>query len=105
MTTRRISIVAAARDKITVDLVGHEYLVVPPKAMLGLAIAETGKNAGEDPAAMVEAMKDWIIAAFGKKEGPKVIARLSAPDDDLDLPEVMELMQELTKAATPDPTM
>lgn len=103
--TRRISIVAAAREQITVDLVGHEYLVTPPKAMLGLAIAETGKNAGEDPAAMVEAMKNWIIAAFGKKNGPKVIARLSDPGDELDLPEVMDLMQKLTTEATPDPTM
>ncbi|HEY5841536.1 MAG TPA: hypothetical protein VIU87_08720 [Mycobacterium sp.] len=103
--TRRITIVAKSREKITVDLVGTEYLVTPPKAMLGLAIAETGKNAGEDPHAMVEAMKDWVLAAFGRKEGPKVIARLSAPDDELDLAELMELMQELTKAATPDPTM
>lgn len=101
---RRISITAAPREKITVDLVGHEYIVNPPKAMLGLAIAEAGKNAAEDPSAIVGAMNEWIIGAFGKKEGAKVIARMSAPDDDLDLAEIMDLMQQLSAAATPDPT-
>ena len=104
MPTRRISVVAAPREEITVDLVGKEYLIKPPKAMLGLAIAEAGKNAGEDPTAIVHAMNDWIISAFGPKEGKKVIARLNSADDDLDLPEVMDLMQQLTGEATPDPT-
>ncbi len=105
MPVRRISIAAAPREDITVDLVGKEYLVKPPKAMLGLAIAEAGKNAAEDPNAIVHAMHDWIISAFGPKEGKKVIARLNAADDDLDLPEIMELMQKLTgDEGTPDPT-
>lgn len=102
--SRRITITAAPREQITVDLVGKEYLINPPKAMLGLAIAEAGKKAGDDPTAIVGAIHEWILAAFGKKEGPKVIARLSAADDDLDLPEVMDMMQQLTDAATPDPT-
>jgi hypothetical protein len=104
MPGRRITVKAAPREPITVDLVGKEYVVNPPKAMLGLAIAEAGKNAGEDPSAMVGAMNEWILASFGKTEGKKVIARLSAQDDDLDLPEIMDLMQQLTAAATPDPT-
>lgn len=102
--TRRIQILAKPTEQITVDLIGKEYVVKTPKSTLGLAIAEAGKNAGDDPTALLERVNDWIVAAFGEKNGKAVIARLQSPKDELDLPHVMELMRQLTEEVTGDPT-
>ena len=103
--TRRIQILAKPAQQITVDLIGKEYLVKPPKATLGLAIAEAGNNTATGGVTnMLDRVNDWIIAAFGEKNGKAVIARLNNPKDDLDLPHVMELMRQLTEEVTGDPT-
>jgi hypothetical protein len=101
--TRRIQILAKPTEQITVDLIGKEYVIKPPKATLGLAIAEAGRTAEQDPGPLLERVDDWINAAFGEKNGKAVIARLASPKDDLDLPHIMELMRLLTEETTGDP--
>ena len=104
MSNDRIVISAAPRKAIPVSLVDEEYLVTPPKSTIALALAERAKAAGEDAGKVREEIDSWILSAFGKKQAPKIAARLDDAEDDLDLPHIMELMQKLAEAVTPDPT-
>lgn len=102
--TDRIVINAKPRKPATVSLVDEEYLVTPPKSTIALALAARAKAAGDDGEKVRAELDGWVGLAFGKKQAAKVQARLDDPDDDLDLPHIMELMQALAAAATPDPT-
>lgn len=102
--TNRIVINAQPRKAIPVSLVDEEYLVTPPKSTIALALAARVKAAGEDGEKIREELDGWVLAAFGKKQAVKVQARLDDAEDDLDLAQIMELMQKLAEAVTPDPT-
>lgn len=104
MPTKRISIAPRVIDKITVDLAGKEYLIDTPKATLGLIMADRMAAAGENTGQVLVELQDWITQTFGKKEGPKVYARLTDPADPVDIMQIVELIQQLTEAATPNPT-
>ena len=104
MANNRIVISAEPRTAIPVSLVDEEYLVTPPKSTIALALAARAKAAGEDAEKVREELDGWVLIAFGKKQAAKVQARLDDADDDLDLPHIMELMQKLAEAVTPDPT-
>lgn len=104
MANKRIVIEADPREPFTVSLVGEEYLVTPPKSTIALALAARAKEAGEDGGKVREELDGWVRLAFGKKQAAKVIDRLDDAEDDLDLPHIMELMQKLAEAVTPDPT-
>lgn len=99
----RIVISAEPRKAIPVSLVDEEYLVTPPKSTIALAMAARTKAAGEDGEKIREELDGWVIAAFGRKQAVKILARLDDAEDDLDLPHIMELMQKLAEAVTPDP--
>lgn len=102
--SNRISISASPRDSISVDLVGTEYLVKPPKSTIALAFADRMSKAGENPGAVMTELEGWVNLAFGKTQAKKVMARLTAADDDLDLPHIIELIQKLAEEATPNPS-
>lgn len=104
MTKNRIIIEADSREPFPVSLVGHEYLVTPPKSTIALALAARAKEAGEDGGKIREELDGWVRLAFGTKQARSVIERLDDPEDDLDLPHIMQLMQKLSEAATSDPT-
>jgi hypothetical protein len=103
-TTKRISIAPRLVEQITVDLAGKEYVVPTPKAALGLMMAERMSGAGDDGTKILTELQTWIMASFGPKQGPKVYARLADPEDDLDVAQIVELIQKLTEASTPNPT-
>lgn len=102
--TKRISISATPREPITLDLIGVEYLVSPPKSTVAIALAERAQGAGNDPAALLAELKTWVKAAFGTKQATSVIKRLDDPSDDLDLPHILDLMTQLVEIGTPNPT-
>lgn len=100
----RIVINAAEREEHTVSLVGVEYLVKAPKSTIALALAQRFSQAGEDVSKLVVELDIWIVAAFGKKQAAKVKSRLDDPSDELDIPQIVELMQKLVEVATGDPS-
>jgi hypothetical protein len=103
-TTKRITVAPRIRDQITVDLAGKEYLIESPKASIGLAMADRLLGAGENTQAVMDGLRDWIDTTFGDKQGGKVWGRLMDPEDDVDIPQIVDLITQLAEAATPNPT-
>lgn len=101
---QRIVITAPPREEIPIEFVGVNYLVKPPKAKVAIALAERVQSAGENPKALIEELENWIVLTFGKKQAPKVIARLSDDADDADIPQVIELMTKLAEVASANPS-
>lgn len=104
MTNSRIVIAAKPRTPVTVDLVGHEYVVTPAKSTVGLALAERLKTAGEDPGAVMEEVEGYVGLIFGNKQKRNVMARLRDGNDDLDLNHIMELMGALAEQGSANPS-
>lgn len=104
MSKTRIVIVAQETDPITLELIGVEYLVNPPKSTIAIALAERVAAAGENPTVLMDELRQWIGYAFGPKQARKVIARLADPEDKLDVQHIMELMTKLAEAGTANPS-
>lgn len=107
MTTLEIN--AKPKEPINLKLVGKEYRVFPPKTIQSLLLAQAGRGSKKDgsdsdPMKMYDEVKKWITMAFGRKEAPKVIARMEDPNDELDLDHIMELMEKLMEQSTGNPT-
>lgn len=108
---KRIVIDAPEREQHTVQLVGVEYLVTPPKAALAMKLsakfgAKTTDADGKEVAdseGMQEGLAQFILAAFGKKQAADVTKRLEDPDDLLDYPQITELVSLLFEQETTDP--
>lgn len=95
--TQRISISARPAVNVTVDLLGTEYVIPAPKTTIGLIMAERMQAAKDDPSQLMVELKDWVESTFGKKQGDKVWARLFDPKDPLDIPDVADLITQLTE--------
>lgn len=103
-TTKNITISANPREKITVSLVGKNYMIKPPKGSMALQMARRAMAADDDPEKTWEAIAQWITMAFGKKEGDAVTKRLNDPEDDLDIIHISELISKVAELATGNPT-
>lgn len=98
--TKRLVIEAQPATTVTVDLVGKEYVIDAPKTTSGLIVAERMQEAKDDPQLLMVELRNWVDATFGEKQGAKVWARLFDPKDQLDIPHISELIQQLTEAGT-----
>lgn len=104
--TKRIVIEAEPVEKITVSLVGKDYLLTPPKGALGLGLArraEEAKAAGNVEAIWGEVIS-WLTSAVGAKQAARIQARLDDPADLLDIIHIVNLMERVTEAVTGSPT-
>ena len=99
-----ITIPGKTRKSIDVELVGTEYKVRPPKASVAVFLSQALKDAGEDAEKLLEGLSKWNLVLFGKKVGPEVTARLNDPADDLDIPDVVELISAVMEASGENPT-
>jgi hypothetical protein len=99
-----IVIEAEEAQKIGVTLVGEKYTITPPKAALAMKWATEAGELENDPGAVMAVLSQWIMAAFGKTNGRKVIARLNDPDDQLDIVHVSKLMEAAIEQQTGNPT-
>ncbi|QGZ16721.1 hypothetical protein PBI_DEWDROP_74 [Microbacterium phage Dewdrop] len=120
-----IEIEADEPELIPVKLVGVQYMLNPPKASLtmnmadsftGKEMAKPGPNASkaELEAARKEARKTakktrdalrvWTIQAFGKETAAAIDKRLLDPEDRLDIPHLMDLMNKVAEAGSGNPT-
>lgn len=106
--TKRIVIEAEPRESLTIDLVGVEYVIEPPKGAFALKLARQVKDleaaGSSDVAAQWSVVEGWVTRAFGPKQSKKVLARIDDDDDDLDIVHIMTLMQKIAELATENPT-
>lgn len=99
-----ITIPGKTRKSIDIELVGTEYTVRPPKASVAVFLSQALKDAGEDAEKLLDGLEKWNLVLFGKEIGPKVTERLKDPDDDLDIPDVVELISAAMEASGENPT-
>ena len=104
--TKRIVIEAEPRESITIDLVGVEYVVEPPKGAYGLKLARQAKelDGTSDVDAQWGIVEGWVQKAFGPKQSKKVLARIMDDDDDLDIVHIMSLIGKIAEYTTANPT-
>ncbi len=99
-----ITIPGKTRKSIDIELVGTEYTVRPPKASVAVFLSQALKDAGEDAEKLLDGLEKWNLVLFGKEIGPKVTERLKDPDDDLDIPDVVELIRAVMETSGENPT-
>lgn len=99
-----IVIAAEPRAKLPVTLVGVEYKVKPPKMSVLAVVAKAAAKGTEDAEAMITHVETLVKLMFGKDEAPKVMARLSDEDDDLDYLHIMKCAEAVMEETTGDPT-
>lgn len=98
-----ITIPGKARKSITVELVGTEYKVRPPKTAVAIFLSQALKDAGEDAEKLIDGLSKWCRVLFGKETGAEVITRLKNPADDLDIPDLTELISAVMEEAGENP--
>ena len=104
--TKRIEINASDREPITIELVGKEYVIDPPKSTYGIKLARRAKElaAGKGDSDGYDMVEGWVRKAFGPRQGEAVLERLMDDDDDLDVPHIMKLIEALAELVTENPT-
>lgn len=98
-----LTIEAATRESIPVDLVGKRYSLVPPKTTLAIQVAAAAQSA-EDLPNMMKSLEGWVVAAFGTKSGNAIVKRLYDPNDALDVDHIVQLVQGVMGMQTGNPT-
>lgn len=98
-----ITIPGKTRKSITVELVGTEYKVRPPKTAVAIFLSQALKDAGEDAEKLIDGLSKWCRVLFGKETGAEVITRLKNPADDLDIPDLTELISAVMEEAGENP--
>lgn len=99
-----ITIPGKPRKSITVELVGTEYKVRPPKAAVAIFLSQTLKDSGDDAEKLIEGLSKWCHVLFGKETGAEVIKRLKSPSDDLDISDLTDLITAVMEDAGENPT-
>jgi len=100
----KIVIPGKPRTSHNVELVGVDYRVFPPKALVAMDLQRQLTAAGDEPEKLVEALESLLALLFGRKVAPTVLDRLKDPEDDLELDDVMELIKHLLSRASGDDT-
>lgn len=99
-----ITIPGKTRKSITVDLVGTEYKVRPPKSSVAIFLSQALKDSGDDAEKLIEGLSKWCHVLFGKETGAEVVKRLKSPADDLDIPDLTDLITAVMEEAGENPT-
>ena len=98
-----IKIPGKPRKSITVELVGTEYTVRPPKASVAIFLSQALKDAEDDSEKILDGLAKWCHVLFGKETGAEVVKRLKSPSDDLDIAELTELISAVMEEAGENP--
>lgn len=86
------------REPITFTLDGDEYTFTPVKtagAVLGVV------HDGEDE---LKALFDWFDEGLSEEDSQRIENRLRDPDDDLDIPDVANVIRALLEKVSGRPT-
>lgn len=98
-----ITIPGKTRKSITVELVGTEYKVRPPKASVAIFLSQALKDSGDDAKQLIEGLSKWCHVLFGKETGAEVVKRLKNPADDLDISDLTDLISAVMEDAGENP--
>lgn len=105
-----INIAVAPREdrRITFRIGDEEYAFRVPKSY-GLVSAIRGLQRGDGPAGQAEVemfarVEDWLFEALEPAQAERLRDRLNDPDDALDTEHVLEVFQQLVKAASERPS-
>ena len=98
-----ITIPGKTRKSIIVELVGTEYKVRPSKASVAIFLSQALKDAGEDAEKLIDGLAKWCHVLFGKETGAEVVKRLKNPSDDLDIPDLTDLISAVMEEAGENP--
>ncbi len=80
---------------------GKEFLLRKPKT----AIVMASTQRGEDTGAFMQDVRNIIKMMFTKADAEVINQRLwEDPDDDLDVGDIFQAVQDVTEAATGNPT-
>lgn len=89
---------------ISVSLGGTKYKVRPIKGSLGMSLGQQMQSTGSDVGKLQKSMSRLVLMIFGPSDAKKVEARLNDPEDALDYPHILELMNALIEKSTGNPT-
>lgn len=103
------------RDDIPFVIEGEDgsedrYKFTPPKlagAMMAVLDPESSDDDGEDGdsrVSMTQATWAWLRTGLGPDQYERLVARLRDEDDDLDVPDVIEIVRWLTGKVSGRPT-
>lgn len=98
-----IVIVGTPRTSVNVTLVGRQYRALRPKALVAIDFGNKLKNASGKDGDTLRELETWIGEIFGRHEVEGIMHRLHDKEDDLDLPDIMELIKVLMAKATGNP--
>jgi len=98
-----ITIPGKPRKSVTVELVGTEYKVRPPKSAVAIFLSQALKDSDEDAEKILVGLEKWCRVLFGKETGAEVIARLKNPADNLDISDLTELISAVMEEAGENP--
>ena len=100
---RRISIDGDRQD-IDVNLVGVEYVIHPPKTVVMLEFSNMIQEVEGNPSKILEVLDTYIDSAFTAEDAQEVKERLRDEHDQLDLPHLMNLIEQVTELTTGNPS-
>lgn len=95
----QISITSDVQD-IDINLVGENYIIHPPKMIVMLNFTKIIKDVEGSPEKILEVIDTYIESAFSTEDQKKVKARLSDPQDQLDLTHMMQLIEQVTEISS-----
>ena len=98
-----IRISAKPKKPVSVNLVGVDYMIKPPKTALLLAISRHSAKENNDPGAISRDFDVILKLMFGK-QAEAVQKRLDDPDDELDFDHIFEAVEAVTEDGTGNPT-
>lgn len=98
-----ITIPGKARKSFTVELVGTEYKVRPPKSSVAIFLSQGLKDSDGDAEKIMDGLAKWCLVLFGKETGAEVVKRLKSPADDLDIPDLTDLISAVMEEAGENP--
>jgi hypothetical protein len=67
-------------------------------------LQDNKKQDGMAEVAMFGKIEDWLFSATSKADASRIRSRLEDPDDTLDVEHLVEVFQQLVKAASDRPT-
>lgn len=99
-----IVINASPSKTLSVELVGVEYMVKPPKMAVLAVIAKAAGNKGKGDGQSTIAHIENLVKIMFKSSAERVLERLADPLDELDYQDIMNTAEAVIEANTGNPT-
>lgn len=93
-------------EPISVALVGKTYVAHMPKSMLAIRLGEriSGLDT-EDVDAIIDSLSEFMRLIFDAADASAILDRLTEPDDRLDIPHLLRLVDRMTEVVANRPPM